>query len=59
MTNLQPLPYSEDFEKGLLCSIRYQPDILNEIHDVLRADVFYVRDIVKSCVSGTGASLLK
>jgi replicative DNA helicase len=42
MTNLQPLPYSEDFEKGLLCSIRYQPDILNEIHDVLRADVFYV-----------------
>src|SRR5258708_9559929 len=41
MTNLRPLPYSEDFEKGLLCSIRYRPDILDEIHDVLRADVFY------------------
>jgi replicative DNA helicase len=42
MTNLQLLPCSEDFEKGLLCSIRYRPDILDEIHDVLRADVFYV-----------------
>ncbi len=42
MTNVQPLPYSEDFEKGLLCSIRYRPDILDEIHDVLRADLFYV-----------------
>jgi replicative DNA helicase len=42
MTNLRPLPYSEDFEKGLLCCIQYQPDILDEIHDVLGADVFYV-----------------
>jgi DnaB-like helicase N terminal domain len=41
MTNLRPLPYNEDCEKGLLCSIRYQPDILLGIHDVLRADVFY------------------
>jgi replicative DNA helicase len=41
MTNVPPLPHSEDFEKGLLCSIRYRPDILDEIHDVLRADVFY------------------
>jgi replicative DNA helicase len=42
MTNPQPLPHSEDFEKGLLCSIRLRPEILDEIHDVLRANVFYI-----------------
>jgi len=41
MSNVQPLPYSEDFEKGLLCSIRYRPEILLEIHDVARASMFY------------------
>src|SRR5258708_17461161 len=41
MTDAQPLPYSEDFEKGLLCSIRYRPEILLEIHDVARASMFY------------------
>ena len=41
MTNLEPLPYSEVFEKGLLSSIRYRPDILLEIHDVARASMFY------------------
>jgi replicative DNA helicase len=42
MTNTQPLPHNEEFEKGLLSSIRHRPDILDEIHDFLRADVLYI-----------------
>jgi replicative DNA helicase len=43
MTKTQPLPYSDDFEKGLLSSIRYQPEILLEIPYILHTDVLYVR----------------
>jgi replicative DNA helicase len=42
MTNTRQLPHSEDLEKALLSSIRYRPDILQEIHDVLRTDMFYI-----------------
>jgi replicative DNA helicase len=42
MANTQLLPHSEDLEKGLLSSIRYRPDILDELHNVLRADMFYI-----------------
>jgi replicative DNA helicase len=42
MTNPRSLPHSEDLEKGLLSSIRYRPEILHEIHDVLRADMFHI-----------------
>jgi replicative DNA helicase len=42
MSNVQPLPHSEDFEKGLLSSVRHRPDILDEIHDSLRVNVFYI-----------------
>jgi replicative DNA helicase len=42
MTNIESLPHSEDFEKALLSSIRLRPEILDEIHDVLRANVFYI-----------------
>jgi replicative DNA helicase len=40
--NPRSLPHSEDLEKGLLSSIRYQPRILDEIGDILKTDVFYI-----------------
>jgi replicative DNA helicase len=42
MSNHRSLPHSVDLEKGLLSSIRYRPEIIDELHDVLRAEVFYI-----------------
>jgi replicative DNA helicase len=61
MINTRPLPHSEDLEKGLLSSIRYRPDIIHEIHDVFRADMFFIPAhalIFESCLAVAGDSAI-